>query len=110
MSDPNIRKLVIPKLTYSKYCGKCKFCIKAEWNPNEGVKHGILIVYCCANGGLYIDHGKSICPHGVSYGVELGQAEEFSPEDWTERFKRPESLLYREEEEEPSDPQKRFGE
>lgn len=96
MSDPNIRKLAIPKLTYSKYCSKCNYCVKAEWAKNKGVEWGQLTVYCCANGGLYTDCGKTFCPHGISYAVKLGQEEPvFNPEDWKpERFNKQKPFIY----------------
>lgn len=98
MSDPNIRKLSIPKLIYSKYCSKCKFCVKAEWSPNEGVKYGMLIVYCCANGGKFCDGKQVICPHGVAYCIPLGTEETFNPDDWRpERLNKTETFIYTEE-------------
>lgn len=97
MSDQNIRKLCIPKLTYSKYCSKCDYCIKAEWSPNEGVKYEMLNVYCCVNGGKFIDKGK-ICLNGIEYEVPLGTEQTFNPEDWRpERFNKTELFTYMEE-------------
>jgi len=92
MSDLNIRKLIIPKFTYSKYCSKCKFCVKAEWSRNEGVKYGMLNVYCCVNGGSF---PKPICPHGIAWWTPLGTEQTFNPEDWgPERFNKKETFTY----------------
>jgi len=86
--DQNVRRLTVHKLTYSKYCSKCGYCVKAEWSKNQGVKWGQLTVYCCANGGLYTDQEQPICPNGIGWTVKLGQEEpEFNPDDWgPERF------------------------
>jgi len=104
-----VRKLALDKLTYSKYCAKCQYCIKAEWAKKEGVKYGMIDVYCCAQGGASHSEGAIYCPNGVAYGVCLGTEEEFDPADWgPERFeiqkpwfgsKIEEDLLYSEEEE-----------
>jgi hypothetical protein len=73
---------VVGKECYPKYCIKCPFLVKAEWSPKEGFKHGWLDIYCCANGGKWVDDGQPICPHGVGYGLRLGTAFEFDPKGW----------------------------
>jgi len=102
--DENIRKLTLHKHTYSKYCAKCGYCIKAEWAKNKGVEWGQLVVYCCATGGERPKEKIPICPHGISYTTKLGQEEpEFNPEDWgPERFIKEDNELidYEEEDDE----------
>lgn len=92
MTDSNIRKLTIHQITYSKYCAKCNFHVKAEWAKNKGVEWGQLVIYCCVDGGQYSKEGKTVCPHGISFATKLGQEEpEFNIEDWSpERFKKEE--------------------
>jgi len=83
MIDVNIRRLSLPKITYSKYCAKCGFCIKAEWNPNDGDKHGIIDVQCCKNGGNCDSDINDRCPHGIEWNVCLGdETVKFDPKDW----------------------------
>ena len=79
MNDLNIRKLAIPKYTYSRYCSKCKYNVKAEWCQDNGVKFGMLDVYCCVNGGEF---KPPTCPHGVAYRIALGVKQEFCSADW----------------------------
>lgn len=79
MDDLNIRRLCISKLTYSRHCSKCKYCVKAEWCQDNGVKFGVLDVYCCVNGGKF---KPPICPNGIAYDVALGVKQEFVSADW----------------------------
>lgn len=80
--DPNMRKIVVGKNCYSKYCVKCPFMVKGEWSPKEGFKYGWIDVYCCVNGGYWIDDGQRICPDGVGYDARLGTSFEFDPKEW----------------------------
>lgn len=76
--DQNVRKIVVGKDCYSKYCVKCSYCIKAEWSPKEGFKYGWIDVYCCMNSGKC--NPQSMCPNGIGWDICLGEAFEFDPE------------------------------
>lgn len=83
MNDINVRKLVLFKTVYTRYCSKCPFCIKADWNKNKGVKYGVIDVLCCKNGGKCKDSINNVCPHGIAWNICLGEESiSFNPEDW----------------------------
>lgn len=74
-NDANVRIIMVFKRGYDKYCAKCPYCLKTEWNKDEGFKYKKLNVYCCAEGGK---KGKGImCPHGVSWDICLGEKNVF---------------------------------
>lgn len=75
--DVSVRVIIVHKDCYSKHCAKCSYCVKAEWNKNEGFKYHVLDVYCCMEGGK-----KGIapmCPEGISWKRVLGTVETFDP-------------------------------
>jgi hypothetical protein len=76
--DQNIRKIVVGKGCYSKYCSKCPYCVKSYWEENEGFKHGWIGVECCVNGGK--SDGEVICPNGITWFICLGESQSFDPE------------------------------
>lgn len=83
MEDQNIRKIVVGKGCYSKYCAKCPYCIKAYWEEKEGFKYGWIGVECCVDGGK--SDGEVICPNGVAWSICLGESSSFDPKDlWVE--------------------------
>jgi len=78
LEDPNIRKVVLDKIAYSRYCVKCQYYVKAYWEEKEGFKYGWIGVECCANCGCRSE--QPVCPEGIGYEICLGQAIDFDPD------------------------------
>ena len=79
-NNPDVRKIVVGKDCYSKYCANCPFRIDAFWEEKEGFKYGWMGIICC----------KYPCEKGVGWGIELGRKMDFNPTQWydSEALKR----------------------
>lgn len=70
LGDLSVRKIVIGKDCYSKYCIDCPYKVDAFWEKKEGFKYGWMGIICC----------KCQCPNGIGYGIKLGRSIDFDPE------------------------------
>jgi hypothetical protein len=74
-----VRKIVVGKDCYLKYCAECPYKVDAFWEKKEGFKYGWMGILCCMNGGNDINAGQPVCPNGVGWDIKLGKGIDFDP-------------------------------
>jgi hypothetical protein len=79
LENSEVRKIVVGKDCYLKYCAECPYKIDAFWEKKEGFKYGWMGIICCMSGGSDIDAGQQICQSGIGWDIKLGRGIDFDP-------------------------------